>query len=83
MVWCGAVMLWRAVSWSDLPARPAPVGQCIGRAIRHVGDYAAIILIDQRYQTESVRGKIAGWIRKRLSPVPHLTSTLSTLTCII
>mmetsp|Transcript_61311 Transcript_61311/g.99190 ORF Transcript_61311/g.99190 Transcript_61311/m.99190 type:complete len:266 (-) Transcript_61311:121-918(-) len=43
------------------------VNQCIGRAIRHVGDYAAIILIDHRYQTEGVRAKIAGWIRKRLN----------------
>ncbi len=49
------------------------VNQCIGRAIRHVADYAAIILIDQRYQTEGVRGKIAAWIRKRLSPVRFVT----------
>ena len=34
---------------------------------RHVNDYAAIILIDPRYQTEGVRRKIAGWIRKRLN----------------
>jgi chromosome transmission fidelity protein 1 len=49
------------------------VNQCIGRAIRHVADYAAIILIDQRYQTEGVRGKIAAWIRKRLGPVRFVT----------
>ena len=43
------------------------VNQCIGRAIRHIADYAAIILIDHRYQTSGVRAKIAGWIRERLT----------------
>lgn len=39
------------------------VNQSIGRAIRHQGDYAAIILVDRRFGTERIRGKLPGWIR--------------------
>lgn len=39
------------------------VNQSIGRAIRHRGDYAAIVLVDRRYSTERIRGKLPGWIR--------------------
>ncbi|ROT37810.1 DNA repair helicase [Sodiomyces alkalinus F11] len=39
------------------------VNQSIGRAIRHRGDYAAIVLCDRRYGTERIRGKLPGWIR--------------------
>ncbi|KAJ5162431.1 hypothetical protein N7492_007823 [Penicillium capsulatum] len=46
------------------------VNQCIGRAIRHVNDYAAIIMIDRRYDTPRVQGKLPGWIRGSLVPSP-------------
>ncbi|ODA81364.1 hypothetical protein RJ55_04329 [Drechmeria coniospora] len=39
------------------------VNQSIGRAIRHRGDYAAIVLADRRYGTDRIRGKLPGWIR--------------------
>ncbi|KAJ6443587.1 metaphase-anaphase transition protein (Mlo2) [Purpureocillium lavendulum] len=39
------------------------VNQSIGRAIRHRGDYAAIVLADRRYGTERIRAKLPGWIR--------------------
>ncbi|CEJ82969.1 Putative ATP-dependent RNA helicase chl-1 [[Torrubiella] hemipterigena] len=39
------------------------VNQSIGRAIRHRGDYAAIVLVDRRYGTERIRTKLPGWIR--------------------
>ncbi|PTB37593.1 uncharacterized protein TrAFT101_012025 [Trichoderma asperellum] len=42
------------------------VNQSIGRAIRHRGDYAAIILVDRRYGTDRIRGKLPGWIRDGL-----------------
>ena len=44
------------------------VNQCIGRAIRHKGDYAAILLMDRRYAGEGARiqGKLPGWIRDGL-----------------
>ena len=39
------------------------VNQSIGRAIRHRGDYAAIILVDRRFGTDRIRGKLPRWIR--------------------
>lgn len=39
------------------------VNQSVGRAIRHRGDYAAIVLVDRRFATERIRGKLPGWIR--------------------
>ncbi|KAJ3016684.1 DEAD H (Asp-Glu-Ala-Asp His) box helicase 11 [Thoreauomyces humboldtii] len=38
------------------------VNQSIGRAIRHKDDYAAIVLLDQRYGTSRIRKKLPGWI---------------------
>lgn len=38
------------------------VNQSIGRAIRHRNDYAAIILVDRRYGSERIRGKLPRWI---------------------
>lgn len=38
------------------------VNQSIGRAIRHKGDYAAIVMVDARFKGERVRGKLPGWI---------------------
>ncbi|KAL2268067.1 hypothetical protein VTJ83DRAFT_2913 [Remersonia thermophila] len=39
------------------------VNQSIGRAIRHRGDYAAVVLVDRRYALPRVREKLPGWIR--------------------
>ncbi len=39
------------------------VNQSIGRAIRHRGDYAAIVLLDRRFATERIRQKLPQWIR--------------------
>ncbi|KAH7212002.1 helicase C-terminal domain-containing protein [Fusarium oxysporum] len=47
------------------------VNQSIGRAIRHQGDYAAIVLVDRRYGTERIRGKLPGWIRGGLVKDSH------------
>ena len=40
------------------------VNQCIGRAIRHRGDYASILLLDKRYGTPRIEGKLPAWIRQ-------------------
>eukprot|EP00054_Salpingoeca_dolichothecata_P027360 m.200342 g.200342 ORF g.200342 m.200342 type:complete len:692 (+) comp25940_c0_seq5:807-2882(+) len=42
------------------------VNQSIGRAIRHAGDFACIVLIDQRYTQTNIKKRLPGWIRKRL-----------------
>jgi chromosome transmission fidelity protein 1 len=44
------------------------VNQSIGRAIRHKDDYAAIILVDQRYGTTRTRAKLSGWVRESVIP---------------
>uniref|UniRef100_L7JG97 ATP-dependent DNA helicase CHL1 n=1 Tax=Pyricularia oryzae (strain P131) TaxID=1143193 RepID=L7JG97_PYRO1 len=45
------------------------VNQSIGRAIRHRGDYAAIVLLDRRFGTERIRAKLPGWIRCAMAPI--------------
>jgi len=42
------------------------VNQCIGRAIRHKGDYAAIMMLDKRYGGERIQKKLPKWIRASL-----------------
>jgi chromosome transmission fidelity protein 1 len=44
------------------------VNQSVGRAIRHRGDYAAILMVDRRFDGERVKGKLPGWIREGLVP---------------
>jgi chromosome transmission fidelity protein 1 len=39
------------------------VNQAVGRAIRHKGDYAAVLLVDIRYARENIRGKLPGWMK--------------------
>jgi chromosome transmission fidelity protein 1 len=51
------------------------VNQCIGRAIRHINDYACILLVDQRYSValessnSPISTKLPGWIKKSLNSV--------------
>jgi chromosome transmission fidelity protein 1 len=42
------------------------VNQSIGRAIRHRGDYAGIYMLDRRYGTARIQGKLPAWIKKGL-----------------
>jgi chromosome transmission fidelity protein 1 len=37
-----------------------------GRAIRHKGDWASLILLDQRYASGTIRAKLPKWIGSRL-----------------
>ncbi|PWY67574.1 DNA repair helicase [Aspergillus heteromorphus CBS 117.55] len=43
------------------------VNQCIGRAIRHREDYAAIVLIDRRYDKPAVQAKLPAWIKQSMA----------------
>lgn len=42
------------------------VNQSIGRAIRHINDYASILLIDERYARDDVLRRLPQWIRSAL-----------------
>jgi len=43
------------------------VNQSVGRAIRHRNDYAAIFLLDKRFERESISSKLPGWIKDSVS----------------
>lgn len=42
------------------------VNQCIGRAVRHINDYASVILLDTRYTQDKIIKKLPPWISKQL-----------------
>ena len=42
------------------------VNQSIGRAIRHQNDFASIVLLDKRYDSDRIRSKLPAWIQKSL-----------------
>ena len=46
------------------------VNQCIGRAIRHRNDWAAILLVDKRYSSPTIREKLPRWIRSSMDSNP-------------
>jgi len=43
------------------------VNQSVGRAVRHKNDYAAVLLVDQRYIRTHTQSALPGWIRTSLS----------------
>ena len=43
------------------------VNQCVGRAIRHRGDYAAIMMLDRRYSALRIQAKLPRWIQGSLA----------------
>ncbi|XP_053695982.1 ATP-dependent DNA helicase DDX11 [Sabethes cyaneus] len=46
------------------------VNQCIGRAVRHIRDYASVVLLDVRYcNSEKIRKKLPLWISEGLQCV--------------
>lgn len=42
------------------------VNQSIGRSIRHIGDYATVILLDSRYHRQNIVLKLPDWIQQNL-----------------
>ena len=51
---------------SDLCMRS--VNQSIGRCIRHVQDYACVVLLDARYKRLEIRERIAKWMQPSVVP---------------
>lgn len=54
------------------------VNQCIGRAIRHQNDYAAILMLDRRYDTPRIQGKLPTWIRQSFIQEPRRSGESTT-----
>lgn len=44
--------------------------QSIGRSIRHINDWSAIILLDCRYASASSKAKLPSWITDGLEDAP-------------
>lgn len=42
------------------------VNQSIGRAVRHKGDYAVVLLLDHRYSSQRVQKSLPAWIKTSL-----------------
>lgn len=55
------------------------VNQCIGRAIRHINDYATVLLIDERYQQNRIQKKLPNWIRTSLKAPANFGGVQSSL----
>ncbi|KAI9659264.1 MAG: ATP-dependent DNA helicase chl1 [Trizodia sp. TS-e1964] len=59
------------------------VNQSIGRAIRHQNDFAAIILLDKRFESDRIWGKLPNWIQRGIAKdaggkrFPEIMSNLS------
>ncbi|KAK4936796.1 hypothetical protein LTR28_010039 [Elasticomyces elasticus] len=53
------------------------VNQAIGRAVRHKGDWAALLLVDRRYSGERIISKLPAWIKKSLPRVAPKSCTLA------
>ncbi|XP_053400123.1 ATP-dependent DNA helicase DDX11-like isoform X2 [Mercenaria mercenaria] len=53
------------------------VNQSIGRAIRHQGDYATILLLDRRYSRAGTVAKLPGWISKHLQKMDKFGNVFS------
>lgn len=56
------------------------VNQSIGRAIRHINDYAAIVLLDQRYSRPKTLQLLPGWISRQISCCDHFSVVQEKLT---
>ena len=55
------------------------VNQSIGRAIRHQGDYASLILADARYSRPSSKASLPEWIAQRLTVSDKFGSTVASV----
>ncbi|KAI3647445.1 hypothetical protein MP228_007666 [Amoeboaphelidium protococcarum] len=56
------------------------VNQSIGRAIRHKNDYAAIVLVDQRYDNDKIVKKLPHWMTTNMHRLETFGESMITLT---
>ncbi|KAJ8411228.1 hypothetical protein AAFF_G00172340 [Aldrovandia affinis] len=55
------------------------VNQSIGRAIRHRGDYACIVLLDRRYSRPATLRKLPDWIRTSTQVQPNFGAAFGSI----
>lgn len=51
------------------------VNQCIGRAVRHINDYATVLLVDVRYNRPATKSALPDWIKRSLKTCEHSKAT--------
>jgi chromosome transmission fidelity protein 1 len=56
------------------------VNQSIGRAIRHINDYSAIVLLDQRYNRPKTLQLLPGWISRNIACCDQFSAVQEKLT---
>ena len=54
-------------TWYQVQAFRA-LNQALGRCLRHLDDYGAVVLLDSRFQEPSARMHVAKWIRHAVQP---------------
>ncbi|XP_038223159.1 ATP-dependent DNA helicase DDX11-like [Zerene cesonia] len=55
------------------------VNQCIGRAVRHINDYATVLLVDERYSRPSTIAALPSFVQKSLIPNCSFGQTASSI----
>ena len=55
------------------------VNQSIGRAVRHKDDYAAVVLLDQRYLQQTCIKSLPNWIQRSLQSHEKFGSAFGSL----
>ena len=53
-------------SWYETRCMKA-INQTLGRAIRHVRDWAAVLLVDSRFDSTGIRRDLSGWVNETLN----------------
>lgn len=55
------------------------VNQSIGRSVRHKDDYAAVLLLDQRYSRHDIQNALPSWVQKSLKTIDRFGPAMSHL----
>lgn len=64
--------------WYNLEATRA-VNQAIGRIIRHKYDYGAILLLDSRFNNQTIKSQLSLWLRNQIKPVNNFGEVIRDL----